>query len=78
MQHGRLRNLRAEPADRIADLRAKREPTVDVKLITAAVSTPVQPSRAPTRRIRPARAAAAALRAAGKQAVRRCRDRPAA
>ena len=37
MQRGKLRNLRAELEDRLADLRADREPTAEMQMIAAAV-----------------------------------------
>lgn len=39
MQQGKLRNLRAELEDRLADLRADREPTAEMQMIAAAVFT---------------------------------------
>ena len=40
MQQGKLRNLRAERQDKLADLRADREPAAEIQTIAAAVFTP--------------------------------------
>lgn len=40
MQQGKIRNLRAELEDRLADLRADREPAAEIQTIAAAIFTP--------------------------------------